>query len=453
MAILSSAAETMPTRLWRHWLSLFHLSWPVVLNRAGLVLMALVSLVMVGRYDTAALAGFALGIAVVMPLLVAGIGCLVGVMAVTAREHGAGSGETPAVALRGLHWAAAVGVAASLPAAFAGPVLLLIGQEPALAEIGARVAWYSAPGVLLHLVFVAATFWLEGTGRTRPGLVAMAGANVANLGLSWLLIGGRLGAPELGADGAALANTLARLVMIVGFLGWMLRLPELAPYRRPVTLWGPGGWAAGREMRRIGLAGGAAYFLETMAFATMVQAAGLLGEAPLAAYSILHNIETTVFMVALGLSVGTAVQIGQAAGAGDRAEARFTGFAGGGAAIGLAALVGLGLFVAAPTVVGFYTSDPTIIARAAPIMAILAVSMTFDAGQVVFGQATRALGDGWGTTLCYMAAFWGVMVPTGLVLAFATPLAEAGLFVGTAAGTIAAASLLALRFRHLLARV
>ncbi|HVL20349.1 MAG TPA: MATE family efflux transporter [Amaricoccus sp.] len=443
----------MPTRLWRHWLSLFHLSWPVVLNRAGLVLMALVSLVMVGRYDTAALAGFALGIAVVMPLLVAGIGCLVGVMAVTAREHGAGSGETPAVALRGLHWAAAVGVAASLPAAFAGPVLLLIGQEPALAEIGARVAWYSAPGVLLHLVFVAATFWLEGTGRTRPGLVAMAGANVANLGLSWLLIGGRLGAPELGADGAALANTLARLVMIVGFLGWMLRLPELAPYRRPVTLWGPGGWAAGREMRRIGLAGGAAYFLETMAFATMVQAAGLLGEAPLAAYSILHNIETTVFMVALGLSVGTAVQIGQAAGAGDRAEARFTGFAGGGAAIGLAALVGLGLFVAAPTVVGFYTSDPTIIARAAPIMAILAVSMTFDAGQVVFGQATRALGDGWGTTLCYMAAFWGVMVPTGLVLAFATPLAEAGLFVGTAAGTIAAASLLALRFRHLLARV
>ena len=452
MAILNSAAETTATRLWRHWLSLFRLSWPVVLNRAGLVLMAVVSLVMVGRYDTAALAGFALGIAVVMPLLVAGIGCLVGVMAVTARECGAGGGEAPAVALRGLHWAAAVGVVASLPAAFAGPVLLLIGQEPALAASGARVAWYWAPGVFLHLLFVAATFWLEGTGRTRPGLVAMAGANVANLVLSWLLIGGRLGAPELGADGAALANTLARLVMIVFFLAWMLRLPELVPYRR-ITLWGPGGWAAGREMRRIGLAGGASYFLETMAFATMVQAAGLLGEAPLAAYSILHNIETTVFMVALGLSVGTAVQIGRAAGAGDRAEARFTGFAGGAAAIGLAALLGLGLFAAAPIVVSFYTSDPTIIARAAPIMAILAVSMTFDAGQVVFGQATRALGDGWGTTLCYMAAFWGVMVPVGLVLAFATPLAEAGLFAGTAAGTIAAASLLALRFRHLLARV
>jgi MATE family multidrug resistance protein len=190
-----------------------------------------------------------------------------------------------------------------------------------------------------------------------------------------------------------------------------------------------------------------------MAFATMVQAAGLLGEAPLAAYSILHNIETTVFMVALGLSVGTAVQIGQAAGAGDRTVARFAGIAGVAASMGMVALLGVALFAAAPAVVGFYSSDPALIARAAPIIGILAVSMTFDAGQGVFGQATRALGDGWGTTICYVAAFWGVMVPVGLALAFATPLAETGLFIGTAAGCIAAAALLALRFRHLLRQV
>ena len=71
-------------------------------------------------------------------------------------------------------------------------------------------------------------------------------------------------------------------------------------------------------MRRIGIAGGAAYFFETVAFATMAQAAGLLGAEALAAYTILHNVETTVFMIALGLSVASAVRIGQAAGAGDR---------------------------------------------------------------------------------------------------------------------------------------
>jgi hypothetical protein len=45
------------------------------------------------------------------------------------------------------------------------------------------------------------------------------------------------------------------------------------------------------------------------------------------------------------------------------------------------------------------------------------------------------------------------MVPLGLVLAFATPLAEAGLFIGTGAGCIAAVILLGLRFRWLLARI
>ena len=131
-------------------------------------------------------------------------------------------------------------------------------------------------------------------------------------------------------------------------------------------------------------------------------------------------------MVALGLSVGTAVRVGQAAGAGDAGEARFAGIAGLAMAMGVVGLVGLGLLAFAPTVVGFYSADPALIARAAPIIAILAVSMVFDAGQVVLGQATRALGDSWVTTGAFFAAFFGVMVPLGLVLAFRTPLAEVG---------------------------
>ena len=62
----------------------------MVLSRAGLVVMAMVDVVMVGRYDTEALGALSLGFAVVMPLMVAGIGCTVGVVAIAAREHGAG---------------------------------------------------------------------------------------------------------------------------------------------------------------------------------------------------------------------------------------------------------------------------------------------------------------------------------------------------------------------------
>jgi MATE family multidrug resistance protein len=453
MQVTVPERESRASRLARHWRALFALAWPVVFNRAGVVLMAVADVVMVGRYDTGALAALSLGYAVVMPALVTGIGCMVGIIATTARERGAGSTETPTIGLRGLRWALVVGGVAGGLSFAAGPILRLIGQDPALVEGGARVAWMFAPGTLLQVVFVAMSFYLEGTNRPRPSLVAMAAANLVNVALNWLLIGGNLGFPEMGADGAALGTSLARLVMVAGLLVWMLRLPEFAPWRGRLTLWGPGGWGAGVEMRRIGFAGGAAYFFETVAFAGLAQAAGLLGASALAAYTILHNIEALVFMIALGVSVGTAVRIGQAAGAGDVAEARFAGLAGLAAAVAIVGLLGLGLFAAAPAVVGFYSSDPSLIARAAPIMAILAVSMIFDAGQVVLGQSTRALGDSWGTTLCFFLAFFCVMLPLALVLAFATPLAESGLFIGTAVGCATAVALLLHRFLRLVARV
>lgn len=452
MVAVSTLPERFAARLARHWRALFHLAWPVVFSRAGLVVMAFADVVMTGRYDTQALAALSLGYAVTMPIYVTGIGCMSGIIATTARDQGSGSTETPAIALRGLWWATVAGAVGGLLCLLAGPVLRLVGQAPDLAAGGAAVALAFAPGVFFQIVFIAAGFYLEGTGRTRPGLLAMVAGNIVNVALNWVMIGGNLGFPAMGAEGAALATTLARAAMLVGLLVWMLRLPEFAPWRNRFRLWGPGGWAAGTEMRRIGFAGGAAYFFETVAFAVLAQAAGLLGDTALAAYTILHNIEAMVFMVALGIAVGTAVRAGHFAGAGDRAEARFAGFGGVGAAMAIVAALALVLLAAAPQVVGFYSDDPGLVARAAPILAILAVSMVFDAAQVVLGQSTRALGDSWGTTLCFFIAFFCVMLPVGLGLAFHTPLAESGLFIGTALGCITATLLLGRRFLFLVGR-
>lgn len=452
-----TTVATMPERpgaaLLRHWRALVPLAWPVALSRVGLIVMTVVNVVMVGRVDTGELAALSLGYAVLMPVMIAGIGCMVGIVATTARAAGADAAAAPAIALRGLRWAGVVGLAAWGLLLLTAPLLRTIGHTPELVAGGTAVALMLAPGALFQIVFVAATFYLEGTGRPRPGLWAMAVANLLNLALCWLLVGGRLGLPAMGAEGAALGATLARLAMAAGLVAFMLRLPEFAALRAgPARLWGPGGWVAGAEMRRIGLSGGAAYLFETAAFAALAQVAGLLGPMPLAAYTILHNIEALVFMVALGISVATAVRVGQAAGAGHAAEARLAGFAGLSLAAGLVAAAGLGLLAFAPQVVGLYSADPALVARAAPLLAILAVSMVFDATQVVLGQATRALGDSWMTTGCFFVAFFCVMLPLGILLAFRTPLAEAGLFIATAAGCATAAALLLTRFLLLVRR-
>ena len=65
---------------------------------------------------------------------------MVGIIAIAAREHGAGGPECPAIALRGLRWAVAVGDVAGLLCLLAGPVLPVVGQAPELVAGGAAVA-------------------------------------------------------------------------------------------------------------------------------------------------------------------------------------------------------------------------------------------------------------------------------------------------------------------------
>ncbi|WP_299134761.1 MATE family efflux transporter [uncultured Amaricoccus sp.] len=454
MTFADSAPVGFVPKLLRHWQALFLLAWPVVLSRAGILIMTLVGVMMVGQHDTFELAKLSLGSAVFFPLLVTGVGCMVGVISSASREMGSRDPDLPAIALRGLRWSVVVGGVATLLVFGSETLLFAIGHEPALASGAGSVARMLAPGALFQIVFVAGSFYLEGTARTKPGLVVMIAANVVNFLLCRLLIGGGFGLPAMGAEGAALAGTIARFLMAAGLLVWLLRLPEFDPWRgRFFGFWGPGGRIAGAEMRRIGFAGGAAYFFETVAFASLSQAAGLLGTGALTAYSILHNVESTVFMVALGLSVATSVQVGRAAGRGDAAEAIFSGLAGLAATVVVIGAIGLGLLAIAPSVVGFYSSDPALITRAAPLIAILAVTMVFDAGQVVLGQANRAMGDSWGTTLAFFLAFFCVMIPVSLILAFRTPLAEAGLFFGTGIGCATAVVLLGYRFRLLVSRL
>ncbi len=452
-AALTCLAEPFPARLRRHWAELFVLAWPVILSRAGLVVLSLVSIILVGRYGTLELTHLAMGLAIFMPVMVTGIGAMVGVVALTARHTGEGRPDLAAQTLRrGLAWALVVGVVCTILAWFAETWLLLIGQTPALAAGGGSVARWLAPGAGLQIIFVAGTFYLEGTRRMLPGLVLMALANVVNAVLCAWLIWGGAGLPAMGAEGAALASTLARAVMAGGMLLYLARLPELRS-RRPAGFWGPGGWAAGADLRRIGLASGAAYFFETVAFAGLNQVAGLISVEALAAYSIAHQIEAMIFMIALGLSVAAAVRVGIAAGAGQIGEARFAGWSALAATMGIIALCAGLVIAAGAALAGVFSTDPAMIARVTPLFAILAVSLIFDAGQVVMGQCNRALGDSWGTTLRFFAAFWLLMLPLGTWLGLATPLAERGLFIATALGCLLAVVLLALRFRSLLARI
>lgn len=433
--------------------ALLRLAWPVMLSRAGILIMALVDIVMLGRYGAGAVGVSNLGLSIFVPVLVMAIGLCSGMVPVISTAYGAGAWQECGRAWRrAMVWGFVLSLIGAWITCQAEFLLRLFGQTDALAADAGNVALALAPGLVTQVLFAICAFYLESTQRPRYAMLAMLIANIVNFGLNWVFIFGNLGAPELGAVGAALASSIARMFAF-GVLLWII-LNQTDPRGAGVsgpweTFWGPGGWRAGWPMRKLGLSAGLSNGFETFGFAALMMFAGQIGGVALDAYSIIHNLMATVFMIGLGLSIATGVRVGTEIGRGNPEEAAFAGWTGLAMGFGIMLIAGALTWFGRDGIAWFYASDPAVIERTAILCLLVAFIYAPDCGQIVLGQAVRAHGDAWMPILCYMASFSVLMVPLGWTLAMEFDFDERGLLMAIAIACWLATGLLALRFRAL----
>lgn len=443
---------------------LWRLAWPASLARAGVLLMAATDIAMVGRIGGGSadveLSFAALGNALFIPLLVTGIGALTGGAVLASQANGRLDGAEAGRALRrGLALAVTLGAALMLSMAGAGLFLYGIGQPPELADGGGAVAFALGLSGPFFLLYIACVLHLESCQRPLPGLVATALAVPLNAALNGVLIYGSLGAPALGAEGAAWSTTFVRAAMLIVVATYLF-----APARRAAfgvtgrlrdflfagPFWGAGGWRAAAQQRRLGFAAAAASLAETSAFACLTFWAAAFGAVGLAAYSIAHNLLSLYFMAALGVGIATSVRVGRWIGAGETDGARTARGA------GLLTVVGVSLAASALTLIApgliaaLYTTDPAVAAATARLLPLIAALVLVDGLQLVAAAAVRGLGDAWASAARATAAFWGVMAPAGFVLAFWAEAGVAGLLGGAIMGCAANFWLQQARFRQVL---
>ena len=426
------------------------LAWPTMLSRSGILIMAFVDIVMVGRYAVEELAYAALGLSIFIPALVTAIGLQFGTMREVATSYGAKRFRGCGAALRrGLPWSAATSLVAAAFVAFSGFWLSLIGHEPELALESGRVAFAVSFGLPFQLLYVTCAFYLEGTRRPLPGMVIMVLANAVNIALNWVLIYGNLGVPALGAVGSGIATSLVRVAMFGAIITFILTRPDARAYGlldRPGSFWGEGGWKGGREMRKVGVATSFSYFAETGAHAIVMQFAGLMGAAAIAAYSIAHNLLAILFMLSLGIASATAVLVGNAEGRDDRTGVQLAGWVGIIGSMALISVLGLVIAVFPEPLARLYTDDSGLILRTAPLVLIVAAIAWADGSQVVASQVVRTLGDSWTATRMQVIAWVAIFVPAAWVLGFWAGLEEGGLLVAGGIGGFASLVFMSRRF-------
>ena len=398
---------------------LLKLAWPVVLARLGIMTMGLTDAIVVGHYASRELAYHSLAWAPSSVVLTTAVGLMMGVQVMTARLLGEGrKEEVGAVLRRGMVYALQIGVVSMIALMALGPFgLTHMGLEDGLGEGASPVLMIFALSMPAYLISVAAQFFLEGLHRPKAGMVAMWVANAVNLGLNLLLVPDilGLGLGLHGAQASAWATFGARMALAIFLVIFILRLPEARawgvfskPKRDKVVE---------REQMKVGFGAGSSNFIEVGAFAAMTLFAGQLGAAETASWAVVINVSAIVFMVPMGLSSATAVLVGRSYGAGDKAGVMRGGLAGIGVVTVLAFIIAIGLWLTAPLVVSAYTTDPAILAIAAPALVLATLFFVADAQQVVAAQANRAAGDVVWPTLMHLLSYGVIMIPLGWWLA------------------------------------
>ncbi len=421
------------------------LALPVMVARAGFLVLIAVDLAMSGHAGAVEIAYHGLAVALQVPMMLVGIGIVAGTVVMTAQAEGAGTpSECGAVWRVALVHAGALG--ALLAAASWGGewFLALVGQAPELARGGGAVLAMLGWGLPAVVLYTVTTLFLEGINRPVPGMVVMFVANLLNAALNWLFIYGNWGIVAMGAEGAALATTIVRWFMFAALAGYALTRLDQARLGMRGPISDP--WGLGRRLRRIGYPMGLSHGMETSAFSALTLFAGLLGPTQLAGYQVARNLLALVFMCALGVATAASVRVGNAVGRGHREGVRRSGWV----AVALAALAMTGfaaIFHGVPDLLAAaYTADPEVVAVAIPTIAVAALVLVVDGTQGVLMGALRGAADVWPAALLYFFSFWLLMVPLGYLLGVAWGGGTPALMVATGIGCLAASLSLAARF-------
>ncbi len=370
------------------------LAWPAALQGLVLTVLFFTDRVLLGQYSADALASLQASGALLWSIAQVFTVFTVGTVAVAGRAHGAGArGEVAAIGRAVLLFAVALGLVIGGGGTLARHLLVdWVAGETASGEVRALAATYM--GALFP--FFAASFAASGAtaiyqsiGELRAPMLAAAATALVNLALSWVLIYGRFGAPELGVVGAALGTGIAMAcnaaVLIWGLARRRRRLGDAAPRSRSLRALRPVlSVSSSAFLERV------VYHLGFLLYAALV---GRLGDLAMAANQAAIAVESIGFISSEAIGMAAAALVAQRLGAGKPLEAERAGMMAVKLGVGVMCAVGALFAIAPHQLLRLISPDPEVVRLGATCLIAAAVAQPIMAATHSFGAALRGAGD------------------------------------------------------------
>lgn len=424
------------------------LGGPLLGNNLSITGMAFADTVMAGQLGARELAGLAVGVSFYNLFLLLGFGLLMAVSPTVSHAYGADDVSGVARYSRQSWWMVLALSVLSVGGMWQVDwVLPAIGISPDILPIAIGYVHAMSWGQPALLAFFSLRYTSEGLGRTQPimyiGFLALA----LNVFGNWVFIYGKLGMPELGAVGCAVATAISMWAM---FAAMFLHMRTHRAYRRFnffAHVEAPN-LRVLRELVRIGAPIAGSVMAEGGLFVTAALMMGAMGATTMSGHQIALNYAAFMFMMPLAISSATTIHVGHTIGRGDADRARCVGLLG----IAMCAAV---MLVSAITIVllndqiaALYTTDVAVRDLAAMLLLIAALFQISDGVQVGAAGALRGFKDTTIPMAMCIFSYWVV----GFTLAYVLGVRRGGgpvwVWVGLTVGLSVSAVLLVARYLY-----
>ena len=446
MALLSSP------RL-RNMRSLVALSGPLVVGNMLGIVTEFTDAIMLGWYDTAALAAITVAINLIFILFLPILGFSYAVMSLAAADIARADRDgARAHVMMGVLISVAFGLVLLPILHFAEEILIFAGQPPEIAALAQSYLTLFSIGILPAIFASVLRAFLTAAEYARIVLWGAIIVATANVGLNYVMIFGNFGFPELGIVGAAISSIIVKLILVAFFLWFCLR--RMAEYRLFSTA--PRFETAPfRRVFRLGLPIGIALMFEGGQIAVATFMIGWFGEVQLAAHGIAVQIVAFTFIFHGGISDAVTVKTASAFGLQDKhqlAREAQTGLT----LIVLVCITALVIFVVFTSgLVDMFLSEgrgnALIVATlAVEILLIAAFFQIFDGVQSLYLGILRGMQDGSVPMGIVGGTYWVLGLSLSYLFGVTFGMAAIGVWLGLVAGMLGAAILLYARYAYLM---
>lgn len=414
----------------KFYITVFTLLLPIIVQNTISNFVNLLDNIMIGQVGTSQMSGVAIANQLIFVFNLTIFGGLSGAGIFGAQFFGAGDDEGLRNAVRFKLWTAVITLAAAI-------VIFLICDDQLISlyltgegDATERAAMLQYGKSYLHIMlwgllpFCLSQVYggtLRETGETLIPMVASLAGVITNLCLNYILIYGKLGAPALGVDGAAIATVISRFVEVIIIIVFAHQLAGKFRFTRGLyrTLKVPKDLTFNIIKKGIPLLVNELFW--SLGMTTLTQLFSTRGLNVVAALNITSTITNMFNVIFISMGSAVAVMVGQALGANDVPRAKQTAWKLIFFNVCICIVVGGLLFALSPVLPYIYNTTEDVRLLATRFMQTSAAYMAINAITHCSYFTIRSGGKTFMTFLFDSAYTWIVFVPlTYLLVHFTT---------------------------------